>query len=187
MIVMIGAAWFAISAWATANWLRAIRKLPAARLVWTLGAAALIVHVLLAFHLVRAWDLAAAERAVARETYERTGLDWRGGIYFNYAFAGLWLLDTTCWWLARRRYEARPRRFDGAVQLVFLFMFVNATVIFGVDHARAPGVVLCGLGTAGWIVGSRRGSATPPRASFQQSSECKYFTQNHQASSPRQR
>jgi len=158
MISIIAAAWFAISAWASANWLRAIRTPLAARLVWTLGVAALIIHLLLAFQVVHAWDHAAAERAVARQTYERTGLEWGGGIYINYAFAGIWLLDSAFWWLARRRYESRELLFDGAVQLMFLFMFVNATIIFGADHARVPGAVLCGLGTAGWVAWARRRS-----------------------------
>jgi len=95
---LIGTAWLAMAAWATANWLRALRQLTAARALWTGGAALLTGHVLLAFHRIHGWDHAAAERAVARETYERTGLDWGGGIYLNHAFAACWLADAATWW-----------------------------------------------------------------------------------------
>jgi len=162
MIAILGTAWLAIGAWVTANWLRALGRPLAARCVWTCGAASLVVHVALAFHLVHGWDHGAAERAVARETYERTGLDWGGGIYVNHAFAALWFADAMWWWSARRRYEARPRVLDGAVQFVFLFMFVNATVVFGADHTRVPGAVLCGLGAAAWWMWARQDRSSNP-------------------------
>jgi hypothetical protein len=160
MIAIISTAWLAIVAWAAANWLRAGRWLGAARVVWTVGAAALVGHALLALALVHDWDHDAAQRAVAHETYERTGLEWGGGIYVNHAFAALWVADAVCWWLARRRYEARSRLLDGGVQLIFLFMFVNATIVFGAPHALAAGAVVCPLGVLGWLVGARRGRDT---------------------------
>lgn len=167
MIAIFSTAWLAIVAWAGANWLRALRRLSAARVVWTCGAAALISHVLLAFHLVHGWDHEAAERSVARETYEHTGLDWGGGIYVNHAFAVLWTVDAAMWWATRRRYEARSRSFDAVVQIAFLFMFVNATIVFGAAHARLPGMLLCGFGAAGWLAWARRRRAcsAPSRAS----------------------
>src|SRR5262245_4069304 len=154
MIAILGTAWLAIVAWAAAQWLRALRRSAAAHVAWTCGAVSLVAHVVLAFHLVHGWDHAAAERAVARETFERTGISWGGGIYFNYAFVAVWLIDAAWWWLAPRRYEARSRLLDGCVQFFFCFMFVNATVIFGAAYAATAGAVLCPLGAIGWLAGA---------------------------------
>jgi hypothetical protein len=151
VITIIGTAWLAIAAWAAANCLRALECASAARIVWIGGAAALLTHVLLAFHLVHSWDHDAAYRAVARETYERTGLDWGGGIYIHHAFAAFWLADAAWWWFAPRRYQARSRLLDGAVQFVFLFMFVNATIVFGNGHAPAGGALCCAVGALAWL------------------------------------
>jgi hypothetical protein len=159
---ILATAWLAMAAWAVANWLRALRRPAAARAVWTGGAGLPLAHVGLAFHLIHGWDPVAARNAVARETYERTGLDWGGGIYVNYVFTAFWLADAASWWLARRRYESRSRLLDGAVQFVFLFMFVNAAVVFDTTHTAAGGAVLCLLGGLGWLAWARRGSRGQP-------------------------
>jgi hypothetical protein len=151
MTAIYGTAWLSVMAWAAANCLRAARRVPAARIVWTCGCAALMIHVLLAFHLVHGWDHDAAYRAVAFQTYERTGLDWGGGIYVNHAFGAFWLADAAYWWLAPRRYQSRPRWLDGTVQFLFLFMFVNATIVFGTSGAGTPGAALCAVGALGWL------------------------------------
>jgi len=149
-------AWLALVAWAGANWLRAVGALWAARIAFTCGCAMLLAHVALAFHLVHNWDHHAAYLAVAAQTEERTGLDWGGGIYFNYTFAALWLVESVCWWLAPRQYVRRRRWLDATGQCVFLFMFVNATIVFGTPQARVAGAVLCPLGALGWICYARR-------------------------------
>jgi hypothetical protein len=150
MLFVFGTAWLAIVAWAAANWLRAQCCFRAARVAWTCGAAALLAHVLLAFHIVHHWDHGAAYRDVALQTYERTGLAWGGGIYINYAFTAFWLADAALWWLAPRRYEGRPRWLSGLVQFLFLLMFVNATMVFGSTPAAAMGTVVCAAGALGW-------------------------------------
>ncbi|MFO0970496.1 MAG: hypothetical protein U0793_33545 [Gemmataceae bacterium] len=157
MTVMYGAAWVALTAWAAANVLRACRHLPAARLAWTCGALALAGHVLLAFHVVHGWDHDAAFRAVALQTYAKTGLDWGGGLYVNYAFLALWLVDAAWWWLARRAYESRPLWLDACVHFVFLFVFVNATIVFGTARAGLMGAPICAVGTVAWLLRTRPG------------------------------
>jgi len=46
---------------------------------------------------------------------------------------------------------------DAGVQLVLLFMFANAPVVFGTARAAALGAVLCSLGALGWLAWARRG------------------------------
>jgi hypothetical protein len=101
--------------------------------------------------MVHAWDHSIAHAAVAAQTFEMTGLDSGIGLYINYAFSGLWLLDTANWWLRSDVYKHRPRWLDGILQLFFLFMFVNATVVFGTSPIRLLGTILCPLGAIGWF------------------------------------
>ena len=73
-----------------------------ARAIWTIGIAFALIHVALAFHLVYAWDHEAAVAATARQTADRIGWSWRGGIYVNYVFLATWLVDVCWWWLRAR-------------------------------------------------------------------------------------
>ena len=84
-----------LACWAGSQWLGAVR----ARLVWTTGCAANLAHVLLAFALIHHWNHMAAHTAVRIQTFEQTGIDSGIGLYINYAFTALWLIDTGLWWL----------------------------------------------------------------------------------------
>src|SRR5437762_7471778 len=118
-IAIDGTAWLAVASWAVSTWLR----LPWSRFLWTLGCLANLGHVLIAMHLVYAWDHDLAYAAVAKQTYQETGLDSGIGLYINHAFSALWLLDTLAWWLGPHAYGRRSRWLDGGLQLIFLFMF----------------------------------------------------------------
>jgi hypothetical protein len=108
-IALYATAWLALASWAVSTWLR----FPRSRLLWTVGCLANLGHVLLAMHIVHAWDHDLAYTAVARQTYQETGLDSGVGLYINYALAALWLVDTLAWWLVPHRYERRSRWLDG--------------------------------------------------------------------------
>lgn len=71
------------------------------------------------------------------------GLDWGGGLYANYGFAAVWTADVCWWWLAPRRYLARPRGLEWAVQGFLAFMAFNATVVFGAGAVRWAGLAAC--------------------------------------------
>jgi hypothetical protein len=113
-------------------------------LAWTAGCAVLLVHLGLAFHFEHHWSHAAALAHTARRTFEVTGVDWGGGIYFNYAFALLWVADVLLWRRRARRGQPTPRPVFWGIQAVFAFMMFNATVVFGPAFWRAvvPGSVL---------------------------------------------
>ena len=57
------------------------------------GALLCLVHISLAFHLRHGWSHAAASAHIARRTEELFALRWTGGIWINYAFAGVWFVD----------------------------------------------------------------------------------------------
>jgi hypothetical protein len=151
-------AYLSLTSWAVANWCRWLPNWRLSRLAWTIASLANLGHVLLAFHLLHNWDHWAASAAIAQQTYEQVGWYWDGGIYINYAFCSLWLIDTATWWSAPMAYLKRSRWLEAAVQFVILFMFVNATVIFGKSPFRAMGGVLCLLGALGAFQGARHSS-----------------------------
>ncbi len=142
-----GTAWLALGCWAATQWLPPGRW---SRITWTAGCLANLGHVLLAMQIMYGWDQGLAYAGVAEQTFLQTGFDSGVGLYINYAFAALWLVDTVAWWLWPRSYENRPRWLDGVLQFVFLFMFFNATVVFGKTMIRYAGAIICPVAVIGW-------------------------------------
>ena len=87
-------------------------------------------RILVGSPLVEEQDVARLEqRQEQGQTLALTGWDSGVGVYLNYAFAGLWLLDVLVWWTwsdwPNRRWAYWP------VQAYFAFIAFNATVVFG--------------------------------------------------------
>jgi hypothetical protein len=56
----------------------------------------------------------------------------------------VWIVDAAYWWVRPERYAQRGAWLEAVVQFFFLFMFFNATVVFGLTQAvRVYGLVLC--------------------------------------------
>ena len=102
-----------------------------ARWLWSAAGALAVVHVVLAMGVFHGWSHEAAYRHTARETAAVTGLAWGGGLYVNYAFVALWMADIAAWWLRGPTFPYRRRAFFWTVQIVFAFIMLNATVVFG--------------------------------------------------------
>jgi len=111
-----------------------------ARLFWTGGCLAFLLHMAFAFQFYHHWSNNAAYEATARQTAEVVGLDWGGGLYANYAFAIVWSIDAGCWWCGLRRYEVRSRIAEWLIQGYLAFIIFNATVVFGTEAIRWLGV-----------------------------------------------
>jgi hypothetical protein len=111
-----------------------------ARLTWAAGCAFFFGHIACAFQFFHAWSHRTAYEATARQTAEAVGLAWGGGLYVNYAFAGVWAADA-CWWLSwPERYQARSHVIEGIVQGFLAFVAFNATVVFGAGAIRWTGL-----------------------------------------------
>jgi hypothetical protein len=106
--------------------------------------------VIFAFQFYYHWSDATAYTATARRTAEVVGLDWGAGLYANYAFTLVWVLDVCWWWFGLDRYEARPRGVAWAVQGFLGFMAFNATVVFGTGAVRWLGLFACFLLAVTW-------------------------------------
>lgn len=101
-------------------------------LLWTAGCALYLLHVWAAFEFVHHWSHAAAWEATARQTLAVTGIDWGGGLWFNYVFTILWPVDVARRW--RERVIGRkvvPPWLATVAQVFLAFIVINATVIFG--------------------------------------------------------
>jgi hypothetical protein len=133
--------WGALIAYTAGEWgrLRTPRA-PWARVVWTAGALLYAAHVAAAFTLVYRWSHAAAYAHTARQTADFFGIDSGSGIWVNYAFTVLWLVEAIWWWTAPPSYLARPRGVELAVRAAFLFMIVNGAVVFVAGPAKWMGV-----------------------------------------------
>lgn len=107
-----------------------------ARWAWTVGCGLLWVHVGCAFQFYHHWSHNAAYMQTARETAETVGIDWGGGIFFNYLMMGLWATDVTWWWMREPSYLARSGWWDGLLHAYFAFMIVNATIVFEAGPLR---------------------------------------------------
>lgn len=127
-------------------------RLAWARRAWTAGCLLFLLHVACAFQFYHHWSHTAAYAATARQTAEVVGLAWGGGLYANYAFTLLWVVDASWWWRGLDRYETRPRAVNWAVQGFFGFMAFNGAVVFGRGAARWLGLGACLLLAATWTM-----------------------------------
>jgi hypothetical protein len=104
--------------------------------LWGIGCLAYGCHVILAFQYIHDWSHDHSWQHTADETARLTGIQRGEGIWANYLFTAIWMLDTGR--LLRARWRRRPtsQKLDAASCCVFVFMFFNATVVFGPSHYR---------------------------------------------------
>src|ERR1043166_4545832 len=115
------------------------------RLIWFVGCILLLAHIAAAFHFYHHWSHAAALEDTRRQTLELAGVNFGGGIYFNYLFAFVWLADCFGWWFGGKHFHEMNRTWCIALHTFFLFMIFNATVVFAHGWARPVGGVLCAI------------------------------------------
>ncbi|REJ95009.1 MAG: hypothetical protein DWQ34_07325 [Planctomycetota bacterium] len=122
---------------------RSGRGMAAKRRLWTAGCVLYLLHVACAFTFFHNWSHADAYRHTAEQTAAATGLNWGGGLYFNYAFTLLWVFDTVRWWLGGLTAPVRSTAYFRLLHAVFAFMMINATIVFGPPIWRwlAPAVL----------------------------------------------
>ncbi len=155
--------WAAVAGYAVAvlRLLRAPGGEGLARAAWTAGCAAFLLHTVAAFHLAYGWSHATGLEETGRQTLELlTGVEWSGGLYFNYAFGALWLADCLWWWRgAAERYRKRGRVAGGILHAFMFAMIFNGTVVFAEGVSRWIGVVVSVL-IAGAFLRSYLGRAS---------------------------
>ena len=117
-----------------------------ARLVWSLGCLAFLAHAVSSFHVFYDWSHQVAVSETARQVAELTGRQIGAGVYLNYLFTLVWLLDAAWWWVNPTGYQQRSRVGVLLVHGFFLFMIFNATVVFETGAVRILGLAVSTLG-----------------------------------------
>jgi hypothetical protein len=135
------------------------RRLRMARAAWTAGWGLYLAHVACAFQFYHHWSHAAAYSHTALRTAELSGRNWGAGLYFNYVFTAAWTLDTfTRWRCPSGRRRARPPLIAWYVITwygFFIFMLVNATIVFETGPVRWAALAGLAMLTLTWIKSRR--------------------------------
>jgi hypothetical protein len=120
---------------------RSERRQRCARACWTAGCLCLILHILAALEFEHGWSQAAAWEHTRRRTFELTGFDSGIGLVANYVMATMWLIDAIGWNRALD-WPYCHRRWYWLVQIVFAFLVLNATVVFGPWYWRPAAAII---------------------------------------------
>ena len=146
-----------------ALWLFAAGELGRARIParigwpWHASAAGLafaIVHTILSFDLVHGWNHDDAVRSTAVQTEAVFGVPFGAGVYVNYVFFAVWLLDLA-WWRRAGGVHQRSRGLTLALQAFYLLIIANAAVVFALGWRRLLGATLVLILLAAWRAGDR--------------------------------
>lgn len=119
----------ALAAWMAGRWQEG-------RIAWTLGCASYLVHVAAAFAAYHGWSHHLAYLDTARQTAEKFGWDWGGGLYFNYLFTIVWGADVLWIWKDAGGYRRRSAWIAGSIHLFMAFMFLNGAIVFASGWTR---------------------------------------------------
>ena len=138
---------FAIGLWCSDRANRLIAAL------WIVGLLLLVLHIVLSMGVFHGWSHREAVLATARKTQEWFGFRFGGGIYANYLFVVIWVLDTGLRASGLRASgsgasgycSSGMQRIAWAIDGFMIFMIVQATVVFAVGPTRWIGL-FCALG-----------------------------------------
>ena len=146
-----GTAWLALAGYFTGALLLLHGKKQISKWVWGAGCDFNFLHILAAFHFTHNWSHTAAVEHVAKQSEAVIGTPFGAGIWFNYVFTMLWIIDATWLWWNKESYARRATWITWAIHSFLFFMVVNAAVVFAPVIVRLPSAVLC-LGLAALCV-----------------------------------
>lgn len=129
---------------------------------WRASAAGLVlavIHSILAFGLVHAWQHDAAVSHTAAQTQAVFGRPVGTGLYVNYVFFAVWGIDLAAW-RSRRGVLHRSRPTTIALRVFYAVMLVNGAVIFAAGARRPLGLLLMLVLLAAWLKPSQRRSGS---------------------------
>jgi hypothetical protein len=100
------------------------------RLLYTWACALTLLHIAVAFHTGHGWS---HERAYE---HVEAASGFGPGLYVNYAFVLVWMLDVLWAWVALETYLNRPHWVAWSLLVFMAFIVFNAAVVFGTSTRR---------------------------------------------------
>ena len=143
--------WLALAAFVAGEFGKRRRIVP--RWAWRVslaGALLCVVHIVIAFGSRHHWSHDTAVEATARQTAAVYGVAWGGGVYVNYVFVTVWLMELWRWRTRPARYFTRSSAALWGVRAFFFVIIVNAAVVFAAPSHRAAGIVLAAALLLAW-------------------------------------
>jgi len=135
-----GTIWGALILYVVGEFGRSLRPSPPwTRPLWILGSACYICHVISAFSLHHNWSHSAAYAYTAATTYDLLGINSGLGLWVNYIFTAIWIVEGL---LPGRWGLTVNRRLNRVVRSVFLFMIINGAFVFVAGPQRWFGLLL---------------------------------------------
>lgn len=116
------------------------------------GLALAIVHTLLAFDVFHHWDHAEALAATAQQTQDVFGVRFGAGVYVNYLFLAVWMIDVALW-----RPHDRPSSGVWLLRAFYLLIIFNGAIVFAAGWRRLLGLLLVAVLLTAW---GKRGHST---------------------------
>lgn len=131
--LLIASSWTALGCYASAVTALALEKAvsPLPRRIWTAGCLSYFAHMLLAFDVAYDWshERAVADIAIQSESLSGVSAPW--GLWINYAYGAVWLVDLLGWVrVGETGYRRRSIGVHWLVHGFFLFMLFNGGFVF---------------------------------------------------------
>jgi len=113
--------------------------------IWFLGSLLALGHSigsLLTFHHGSQADAVAS---TAEQTRELLGFAFGAGLYVNYVFVLVWIIDASFRMIAPGRYERLPAFYYQCVNCFLIFIAFNGAIVFKAGIVRWIGCGCCAL------------------------------------------
>ena len=121
----------------------------AERIGWLLGAVFAGCHVLAAMHVYHQWSHQRAYQHVTEETQRLLGVELGWGIYVNYVFILVWILDATVPLLLPTEHQnAYGTRLRQPIHGFIGFIVINGAIVFTDGVTRWIGLAVLAV----WLV-----------------------------------
>jgi hypothetical protein len=142
-IITKATVWLALLCYTGAILSRGLHNQTLMRTMWLAGCVFFLAHVAAAFHFFYHWSHAFAVEDTRAQTMALTGVNFRGGLFFNYLFALIWLIDCAGFLHGGKLFQETHVVWRRVLHTFFIFMIFNATVVFGHGWAKPAGGVVC--------------------------------------------